>query len=83
MYCHLLLLTLWNGQKEKFEWTCIIAPKTSEINKDENILWARVATSYDYASATHIDDDFFLSMLAVTTCEHTISNQYVYDQPIA
>jgi hypothetical protein len=69
--------------KEKFEWSCIITTKTNDIKKDENILWSSVATSYDYASATHTDNDFFLSMLTVTTSEHTISNQYAYDQPIA
>jgi hypothetical protein len=69
--------------KEKFEWNCIMTTKTNDIKKDENILWSSVATSYDYASATHTDKDFFLSMLTVTTSEHTISNQYVYDQPIA
>jgi hypothetical protein len=69
--------------KDKFEWSGIMTTNSSGCKKEKSMLWASVATSYDYASAAHVDSDFFLSLLTVTTCEHTLKNIYELNQPIA
>ena len=66
-----------------FQWSCLQSAEPKEGNKEESALWASVATSYNYASAAHVDTDFFLSMLTVTSSEYTVNNQYTMEQPIA
>ena len=66
-----------------FQWSCLQSAEPKEGNEEESALWASVATSYNYASAAHVDADFFLSMLTVTSSEYTVNNQYTMEQPIA
>ena len=68
--------------KELYEWPTF-SLTSDGVTKKESILWSSIATSYDYTSTTHVDKDFFLSMLTVTTSEHLFQEKYSLRQPIA
>ena len=68
--------------KELFNWPTFVTNSYVE-EKKESVLWASVATSYNYTSAAHVDSDFLLSMVTVTTSEHMVDNKYMINQPIA
>jgi hypothetical protein len=49
--------------KHKFEWSGILTTDIDGCKEEKSMLWSSVATSYDYASAAHVDSDFFYHCL--------------------
>ncbi len=74
---------LMKQTKELCGWSGMRKVQDGKFLDDETTLWPSAAITYDYASAAHNDQDFYFSLINVTTSEGLDNSKYWLNQPIA